>query len=109
MTTIVLILVAALVLLVAHEFWRWWKRRKRRRRIAVAHQPKPSQFPRPRMQEIGLPPCDDDGEYEDDDAACTHCGGEGTCEQGCDPGWYDDIHPCHACSGTGNRRDQVIW
>ena len=48
-------------------------------------------------------------EYDDDEAACTHCGGEGTCEAGCDPGWYDDIHACHACNGTGNRRDQVIF
>lgn len=48
-------------------------------------------------------------DIEDDDAACSHCSGEGTCENGCDPGWYDDIHPCHACSGTGRAKDQVIW
>jgi hypothetical protein len=44
-----------------------------------------------------------------DDLECTHCGGEGTCEDGCDPLWYDDIHTCHACGGTGNRRDQRIF
>ena len=49
------------------------------------------------------------GEYEDDDAECTHCNGEGLCWNGCDPLWYDDVHACHACHGTGNRRDQVIF
>lgn len=49
------------------------------------------------------------GDEVDDDAECSHCSGEGTCESGCDPGWYDDIHPCHACNGTGLARDQVIW
>jgi DnaJ-class molecular chaperone len=39
---------------------------------------------------------------------CTICGGEGTCDDNADPLWdCDEIpHPCHACGGTGNRRDQ---
>lgn len=53
--------------------------------------------------------CYDDS---DDDLECTHCGGDGICDDG-----YDDIggscpseaHFCHACRGTGNRRDQVIF
>lgn len=53
--------------------------------------------------------CYDDDPEGGDDFACTFCGGEGTCEAGCDPGWYDDIHACHACNGTGRRRDQVIF
>jgi hypothetical protein len=46
---------------------------------------------------------------DDDDLECTHCGGDGTCDDGCNPLWYDDIHTCHACGGTGNRRDQRIF
>ena len=51
------------------------------------------------------------GEYEDadDDLPCTHCNGEGDCDCGMDPLWYDEIHRCHACNGTGKRRDQVIF
>lgn len=48
-------------------------------------------------------------EHPDDDGPCSHCGGEGDCACGMDPLWYDEIHPCHACNGTGNARDQVIW
>lgn len=42
---------------------------------------------------------------------CTHCGGEGTCDANADPLWDcdDNPHPCHACSGSGNRRDQRIF
>lgn len=51
--------------------------------------------------------CDED----DDDWDCTHCGGEGMCRDGiaCDPLWYTGEHYCHACNGTGRRRDQVIF
>jgi DnaJ-class molecular chaperone len=50
-------------------------------------------------------------DYEDDDLPCTHCGGEGDCTDGSDPlgDCPEDSHPCHACSGTGNRKDQVIF
>lgn len=56
--------------------------------------------------------CQCDDEDFMDDLDCTHCGGEGTCDDG-----YDDIggscpstlHFCHACKGTGRRRDQVIF
>jgi hypothetical protein len=49
---------------------------------------------------------DDDRELE-----CTHCGGEGTCEDGSDPlvTCPEEPHPCHACNGSGLRRDQRIW
>ncbi len=52
---------------------------------------------------------DYDAEDEDDYLACTHCGGEGVCEDNCDPLWYEPFHKCHACNGTGNRKDQVIF
>lgn len=50
---------------------------------------------------------DDFGQEHD----CTHCGGEGECDDNADPlGDCDDHpHPCHACGGSGNRRDQRIF
>lgn len=47
----------------------------------------------------------------DEELACTHCGGEGVCEEGIDPLMTcpEDPHPCHACGGSGNREDQVIF
>jgi DnaJ-class molecular chaperone len=50
----------------------------------------------------------DDGGHE---LECTHCGGEGTCDDGADPllTCPDELHPCHACKGSGLRRDQVIF
>lgn len=47
----------------------------------------------------------------DDEFDCTHCGGEGTCDDGSDPlGDCDDLpHPCHACGGSGRRSDQVVF
>lgn len=49
---------------------------------------------------------DDDREYD-----CTHCGGEGLCWDGADPlgNCPDEPHRCHACGGSGNRKDQVIF
>jgi DnaJ-class molecular chaperone len=46
-----------------------------------------------------------------DELECTHCGGEGTCDANANPLWdCDDVdHPCHACGGSGNRRDQRIF
>ena len=44
-----------------------------------------------------------------DGLPCTHCDGEGLCWDGCDPLWYDAIHKCHACHGSGRRRDQVLF
>lgn len=43
--------------------------------------------------------------------ACTHCGGEGTCDANSDPlgNCGEDDHPCHACCGSGDRRDQRIF
>ena len=51
-------------------------------------------------------------DFEDDvERACTHCGGEGLCSAGADPlgNCPDDFHDCHACNGSGNREDQVIF
>jgi hypothetical protein len=47
----------------------------------------------------------------DDDLECTHCGGEGTCDDGADPLWScpDELHSCHACGGSGNRKDQRVF
>jgi hypothetical protein len=48
---------------------------------------------------------------EDFDWQCTHCGGDGTCEDGADPldRCPDEPHPCHACRGSGNRKDQWLF
>lgn len=49
-------------------------------------------------------------EFEDE-WACTHCSGEGICDENNDPLWDCDDRPhrCHACNGSGKRRDQVIF
>jgi hypothetical protein len=57
------------------------------------------------------PNCQCDKDFMDD-LDCTHCCGDGICDDG-----YDDIggscpstaHFCHACKGTGRRRDQVFF
>lgn len=57
----------------------------------------------------------DPDEFEDDDwggeLECTHCGGEGLCWDGANPlgDCPDEIHACHACYGSGKRKDQVIF
>lgn len=53
----------------------------------------------------------DCGEYEDD-WDCTHCCGDGICNEV--PDWIGgscplESHYCHACRGTGRRSDQVIF
>ncbi len=42
---------------------------------------------------------------------CTHCGGQGDCCDGSDPlgDCPDEAHACHACGGSGQRADQVIF
>jgi hypothetical protein len=52
-----------------------------------------------------------DDDYGSDDLECTHCGGEGLCWDGSDPlgNCPDDPHRCHACGGSGNRKDQTIF
>lgn len=47
----------------------------------------------------------------DDSHACTHCGGDGVCDDGADPlgNCPDDAHRCHACAGTGDRAMQRIF
>lgn len=53
------------------------------------------------------PPVGDYG-YE---LECTHCGGEGTCDDGADPlnTCPEHVHRCHACNGSGDRKDQVVF
>lgn len=53
----------------------------------------------------------DDTEYSQEDLECTHCGGDGSCEDGADPlgNCPDESHSCHACNGSGKRRDQTIF
>ena len=73
---------------------------------------------------IGLPGIDDcpqcgyderncmcDDEDFMDSLDCTHCGGDGICDDGADPLWScpAEAHCCHACNGSGKRRDQVIF
>lgn len=54
-------------------------------------------------------------DVEDDDWgeewACTHCGGDGLCCDGADPlgNCPDDYHRCHACHGSGRRKDQTLF
>jgi hypothetical protein len=50
-------------------------------------------------------------DYDDDDLECTHCGGDGLCWDGADPlgNCPDDAHRCHACNGSGKRRDQTLF
>jgi DnaJ-class molecular chaperone len=52
-------------------------------------------------------PDDDSGEEWD----CTHCAGEGTCDDNANPLWDcdDHLHSCHACGGSGKRSDQRIF
>jgi hypothetical protein len=60
-------------------------------------------------------PTDFDTEFVDEtteaDLECSHCGGEGLCWDGSDPlgNCPDEMHRCHACNGSGKRRDQVIF
>lgn len=62
--------------------------------------------------DINWPPLDDD-DHDDDgfDLECTHCGGEGLCWDGSDPlgNCPDAPHRCHACGGSGNRKDQTVF
>lgn len=50
----------------------------------------------------------DDFGYE---LECTHCNGDGTCDDGADPlaDCTDELHNCHACGGSGKHRDQRIF
>lgn len=58
--------------------------------------------------------CTCDDEFPED-FDCTWCGGEGEFWgnelPGYDPGWHlpDQLYPCPACKGTGNRKDQVLF
>jgi hypothetical protein len=52
--------------------------------------------------------------FEDDfgrEHDCTWCNGEGVCMDGADPlgNCPDEPHRCHACLGSGNRQDQVLF
>ena len=55
--------------------------------------------------------CQCDDEDFMDSLDCTHCGGSGECDANADPLWDcdDRLHPCHACGGSGKRRDQTIF
>ena len=59
----------------------------------------------------GDPEQDDLEEGYDPEWACTHCNGEGLCWDGSDPlgDCPDDPHACHACYGSGRRRDQWLF
>jgi DnaJ-class molecular chaperone len=48
---------------------------------------------------------------DEEELDCTHCGGEGICEEGSDPlvTCPETPHRCHACGGTGRRSDQRIF
>ena len=58
---------------------------------------------------------DDPYDGDDDNEPCSHCGGEWylqecddpiqCCDSRCDGQW----HPCTACQGTGQARNQAIW
>lgn len=61
-----------------------------------------------RVAEVDFDPFVDDFGYE---LECTHCGGEGTCDDNANPLWDcdDSLHSCHSCGGSGKRRDQTIF
>lgn len=64
------------------------------------------------MGEPKLTEADDFEDVEwDPERDCTHCGGECVCMDGSDPlgNCPDEAHRCHACGGSGNRKDQVIF
>lgn len=50
-------------------------------------------------------------DFFDQEWHCTHCGGEGTCEDNANPLWDcdDNPHPCHSCGGSGKREDQRVF
>lgn len=53
----------------------------------------------------------EDDYYEDDDAPCSWCGGDGF-QDNDDPLWYGfdvDYIPCQCCDGTGLRSHQTIF
>lgn len=57
----------------------------------------------------------DDDEFDDPDAACHVCGGEGfgVCgeDQPCRFGWDSpgEIVPCRCCGGSGLKSDCCYW
>jgi hypothetical protein len=55
---------------------------------------------------------DDDFDYDEDELACTHCGGEGWGPVD-DPLWDEcdefGYGPCASCRGTGERRQQWVF
>lgn len=63
-----------------------------------------------RTMDLSTAPEDDDEDWGEE-LACTHCGGEGLCMDGSDPlgNCPDDPHRCHACGGSGDRKDQTIF
>lgn len=71
-------------------------------------------LPRDECPDCGYdePNCRCDDEDFMDDLDCTHCGGDGICDAGDDDiggSCPSEAHFCHACRGTGRRRDQVIF
>lgn len=52
-----------------------------------------------------------DGGRSEPESECTHCTGYGLCWDGADPlgDCPDEPHRCHACGGSGDRKDQVIF
>jgi len=53
----------------------------------------------------------DDEPEEDDELACTWCGGD-CVQENDDPLWYGfdrDWIPCQCCGGTGLRKHQTIF
>ncbi len=53
----------------------------------------------------------DEFETYEEHVDCTHCGGEGLCWDGADPlgDCPDEPHNCHACGGSGDIEDQMIF
>lgn len=54
---------------------------------------------------------EEEPEYDDDEWACTHCGGDGMQEND-DPLWhgFDKAEiPCECCAGTGLRKHQTVF
>jgi hypothetical protein len=76
--------------------------------------------PRPQSEGTGLVASPDAGQRQGEadcsrssaeELECTRCGGEGDCWGGSDPlsDCPPELHPCHACGGSGRRSDQRIF
>jgi DnaJ-class molecular chaperone len=63
------------------------------------------------MIQTDTPPFAEHEEEWDPEGYCTHCGGDGVCYEASEPfgDCPESAQPCHACGGSGKRRDQTVF